>query len=188
MTSIRVAILTVSDLAARGERTDASGDRIVAWCGTHRFPLIHRAVVSDETSAIVPFLVRWADGEEVDLILTTGGTGFTGRDVTPEATHAVIERPAPGLAEALRRRGESSTPYAALSRGLAGVRHGTLIVNLPGSPGGVSDGLETLDRYLNHVIELLQNRPTSHAAPGVTESELPGGSVDGVSGPERLEG
>jgi molybdenum cofactor synthesis domain-containing protein len=161
---IRVAVLTISDACSTGERKDTSGDSIVAWVTARKDKLAARELVADETVDIVRTLAQWSDHDVADLILTTGGTGLAPRDVTPEATRSIIEREAPGIAEELRRHGTASTPYAVLSRGLAGVRNKTLIVNLPGSPKGVEDGLKVLGEIVEHVVKLIRGEQTDHKA------------------------
>lgn len=159
---VRVAVLTVSDAGSRGERADTSGDAIVAWVMARGFTLTARSLVPDEVTRIAAALATWADGDAADVILTTGGTGLTPRDVTPEATRAVLEREAPGIAEAMRCSVYPRFHRAALSRGLAGVRGRALIVNLPGSPGGVRDGLAVLDDLVEHAVQLVQGGRTDH--------------------------
>jgi len=159
---MRIGILTVSDLGAMGQRADTSGDAILEWAGARGYEVAVRSVVPDETDRIAGKLARWADSGEVDVILTTGGTGLTERDVTPEATQAVVDRLAPGIAEALRGAAASRFPRAWLSRGLAGTRGKTLIVNLPGSTGGVTDGLAVLESFLDHAVELVTGAHTAH--------------------------
>ena len=159
---MRVAVLTVSDAGARGEPADISGDAIASWVAGRHYALAQRALVPDDTVEIVRTLLAWADGG-TDLILTTGGTGLTERDLTPEATRAVLEREAPGIAEALRSSVLGHFPRAALSRGVAGVRGRTLIINLPGSPGGVTDGLAVLEQWIEHAVDLVRGERTDHA-------------------------
>jgi molybdopterin adenylyltransferase len=159
---IRVGILTASTLGARGEREDTSGAAIRELIAPSEAVVAAYQVVPDEAAVIESTLRVWADEGQLDLILTTGGTGLSPTDVTPEATRAVIEREVPGLAEAMRLEGLKHTPRAALSRAVAGVRGRTLIVNLPGSPKGVRESLGAILPVLPHAIEILQRRPTDH--------------------------
>lgn len=165
MDPLRLAIVTISDAATRGDRLDTSGEAIVEWAEERSYVVADRSTLPDEARRISEHLGSLADGGAVDLILTTGGTGFTARDVTPEATRSVIQREAPGVAEALRIEGAGSTPMAWLSRGVAGIRGRTLLVNLPGSTSGVRDGLAVLETLVDHAVQLLRGDET-HNHPG----------------------
>ena len=159
--TLRIGILTISDRSARGERPDASAPALEEVVTAQGWKVAYKAIVPDETAAIQDKLTEWAGSGEVDVILTTGGTGFSPRDVTPEATQAVIERSAPGLAEAMRAASLRITPHAMLSRAVAGIRRKTLIVNLPGSPKGAVENLSVILPALPHAVQLLGEHPSA---------------------------
>lgn len=160
--NIRFGLLTLSDRSARGERPDASGPALARLIHAENWSVTKEALLPDEESAIRTLLGEWADSGELDVILTTGGTGFALRDVTPEATRAVIDREAPGLAEAMRSASLKITPHAMLSRIVTGIRKRTLIVNLPGSPKGAVENLQVILPVLEHAVRLLQDLDSGH--------------------------
>lgn len=157
---IRIAILTISDGVARGERKDESGDVLEAWATRKGHVLVRRDIVLDHAPTIADLITVSCDAGTVDVVLTTGGTGFTERDVTPEATLGVLDRVAPGISEALRASGSVLNPYSALSRGVAGIRGRSLVVNLPGGTPAVREGLAVLDPLLGHAVQLLRGERT----------------------------
>jgi len=159
---LRVAIVTVSDRSARGEREDASGPALAAAVEAAGGEVLGTEVVEDDADRIAAVLRRLADEEGTPLVLTTGGTGFGPRDVTPEATRTVIQREAPGLAEYARAATVSRTRFAILSRGVAGIRGATLIVNLPGSPKGARETFEALAPVLPHALSVLARGGDEH--------------------------
>jgi molybdenum cofactor synthesis domain-containing protein len=156
---VKAAVLTVSDGVSAGERDDESGDLLAGLLAEDGYE-VERRVVPDDREAIAGAIVELAG--EAKLVLTTGGTGLAPRDVTPEATAEVVDRPAPGIAEAIRSDAIAKTPHGLLSRGLAGVRDRALVVNLPGSPGGCRDGFAVLRPALRHALELLAGEETAH--------------------------
>ena len=162
--TIRFGILTLSDRSARGEREDTSGPALVRLIQAEDWSVTKQALLPDDESAIRAILCEWADSGELDVILTTGGTGFAPRDVTPEATRAVIDRESPGLAEAMRAASLKITPHAMLSRIVTGIRKKTLIINLPGSPKGAVENLQVVIPILPHAVQLLQDDPASESS------------------------
>ena len=161
---MKIGILTVSDKGARGEREDRSGPALKRMMEATGAEVARTGIVADERDLIAEALIEWSDAG-LDLILTTGGTGFSPRDVTPEATKAVIERETPGLAEVMRRAGMDKTPTAMLSRAAAGIRKSTLIVNLPGSEKGARESLEAILPALGHGIDILKGTSSECGKP-----------------------
>ena len=159
---IRVGILTISDRCSKGDRNDESGPAIQSVFGGDAFSVVLYAIVPDERKAISNTLRRWCDEYHCDVLLTTGGTGFSKRDVTPEATYRVIDREAPNISQFLLIEGLKLTPMAALSRAIAGIRGKTLIVNLPGNPSGARESAISLLPLIPHAVDILHERTTEH--------------------------
>jgi molybdopterin adenylyltransferase len=153
---MKAAILTLSDKGARGERTDASGPALEAWLTERGVTVLHREISPDDLDSIIVKLMGWSDSGAFDLILTTGGTGVSPQDVTPDATLKVVERVIPGFGEVMRQRSLATTPNAMLSRAMAGIRGRTLIINLPGSPGGAVENLEAVWPAVPHAVAKIQ--------------------------------
>jgi molybdenum cofactor synthesis domain-containing protein len=162
MTNLRFAVLTVSDRSSRGERPDASGPALIELIRARGWDVVQQEIVPDEKQTIQDKLSTWSDNDEADVILTTGGTGFAPRDVTPEATRAVIERSTPGLDEAMRAESLKVTSHAMLSRAVSGIRKRTLIINLPGSPKGATENLQVVLPALEHAVKLLKGENAGH--------------------------
>jgi molybdenum cofactor synthesis domain-containing protein len=160
---LRFGVLTVSDRSAAGDRPDASGPALEEAVEAHGHIVSQRGVIPDDLPKIRDTLAAWADAGGCDVILTTGGTGFSPRDVTPEATLAIVERMAPGIPEAMRARSMEITPHAMLSRAVAGIRNNVLILNLPGSPKGALENLEVALPVLEHAVHLLHGDPRAES-------------------------
>jgi len=153
---LRFAVLTVSDRSSQGERPDVSGPALVELIKAQGWDITRQEVLPDDLKILRESMAAWADRNDADIILTTGGTGFSPRDITPEATRSVIDREAPGLAEAMRAAGAAKSKHAMLSRAIAGLRGKVLIVNLPGSPKAAVENLETIMPALEHAVQLLR--------------------------------
>jgi len=162
---MKVAILTLSDKGSRGERADLSGPALSDWLAENGVTVARTAMIPDDKNKIAATLLNWVEELGPDLILTTGGTGVSPRDVTPEATRRVIERELPGFGELMRLRSLEKTPHAVISRALAGIRGRTLIINLPGSPKGAVENLEAVWAAIPHAVAKIQGDPTDCVNP-----------------------
>jgi molybdopterin adenylyltransferase len=161
---VQAAILTLSDKGARGERTDLSGPALTEWLAARGVATVAYEMIPDEAALIAAKLVAWADSGTVDIILTTGGTGVSPRDVTPDATKTILDKEIPGFGELMRFRSLAKTPSAAISRAVAGIRGRTLIVNLPGSPKGAVENLEAIWDAVPHAVAKIQGDPADCAS------------------------
>ena len=158
---IQFGIITVSDRASQGRRTDLTGPVLMKIVRENGWNIKQYQIVPDDISTLSSLLSNWADQGSLDIILTAGGTGISPRDITPEATLMVIDRNAPGIPEAMRAISNEKTPHAMLSRGVAGIRNKTLIINLPGSPKGAEENFQVVLPVLNHAVQLLSDHPGS---------------------------
>jgi len=161
--SIRFAILTISDRSWAGERDDLSGPALESMIQNTGWKVCIKDILPDDMELIKAKLIEWCDSGQLDVIVTSGGTGFSPRDITPEATLAIIERNAPGLSEAMRSASLKITPHGMLSRGISGIRGNSLIVNLPGSPKAAVENLQTILEVLPHAVQLLRNDPSAES-------------------------
>lgn len=166
---MNVAILTISDKGWRGQREDKSSEEMQDMLARSGISVMKYGIVPDEADMIAAKLIEWADSGEIDVILSTGGTGLSPRDVTPEATLSVVQKVVPGISEAVRVQTAKSTPFAMLSRGVAGVRGKCLIVNLPGSPRAVRECLEVILPVLPHAVDIMKGVVTEHATHGTRD-------------------
>ncbi len=162
---MKAAILTLSDKGARGEREDRSGPALEKWLGERGVTVLHTELVPDELDIIYVKLEGWADSGAFDLILTTGGTGVSPRDVTPDATRKIVEKEIPGFGEVMRRVSMEKTPHAMISRAIAGIRNRTLIINLPGSPGGAVENLDAVWGAVPHAVAKIKGDQSDCVAP-----------------------
>ena len=160
---LKIGILTSSDRSSRDERPDLSGPVLVEMVREKGWDIVETLIVPDDVDILRDTLILWADSGDIDLILTTGGTGFAPRDITPEATRLVVDKLAPGLAEAMRAESLKITPHAMLSQAIAGIRGRTLIINLPGSPKAARENLQIIAPVLGHAIQLLREDATAEA-------------------------
>lgn len=159
--TLRFGIITLSDRSSRGEREDLSGPALASFLQTENCSVLKQLLLPDDESSLRKILTEWADSNELDVILTTGSTGFAPRDIAPEATKAIIQKEAPGLAELMRTESLKKTKHAALSRAVSGIRQRTIIINLPGSPKGAVENLGFVFPVLQHAVQLLNNDPDS---------------------------
>ena len=162
--TMRFGIITLSDRSSRGEREDVSGPALASFLQAENCPVSKQLILPDDESALRQTLIDWSDADDLDVILTTGSTGFAPRDIAPEATRSVIQKEAPGLAEVMRAESLKKTKHAMLSRATTGIRGRTLIVNLPGSPKGAVENLQFIFPVLPHAVQLLHDDPDSEAS------------------------